>query len=259
MSLLNDGQPVATGSNLAPATDHTTNTDTSDLSYDELRHRYETEQKRYRDLQSYTDKRLNSQQRQLEEYKKQSSSYVAPRTPEELQELKAKDPELFEAFETMIYDKAQEYVAPVQAEVNRLQQREAMIQIQAAHPDYMEISQSDHFKQWAEQEGPEIQAWINEESDPRLPIKALSYYKSVVGYNPSMQGQAPMQEPQAPVDSPAPVDMAQNVSLNSGTPSTHTQRPLKQWTRDEIEKMHVDTYLKHKDEIEAAMAAGLVR
>ncbi|WGH49989.1 hypothetical protein [Pseudoalteromonas phage vB_PtuP_Slicky01] len=239
MSLLNQGNhPQFTGTESHPA-GHQDSNDT---------HQNVDWEKRYKDLQSYADKTRVSLERQIGELRQQATSFVAPRTKEELELFKQQNPDHFGTIETVADMMIQDRIAPLQQELRSAKQRQALAQIREAHPDFATIVNSPEFQAWAEQEGPEIQAWLEEEIDASKPIRALTYYKAVAGYN----RQAPVVQPTQDYSA------AQAVNLRGGSPNPTGTEGLRSYTRDQIERMSVVEYEANIESIQRAHAAGLI-
>lgn len=239
MSLLNQGQPtdVATGNPQDQQTLETQGTPEVDW------------EKRYKDLQSYHDKTRNGLQRQLDELKAKTGEFVLPRTKEELEDFKARNPEHFGTIETVAHMMVQDQIKPLQSELYEAKRQAAIAELQKAHPDFAQYAGDENFKAWAEAEG--LSDWLSEEMDPSKPIRALSFYKNFL---------ATQQTQQQPVTTQPTVDpAAQAVNVNSGAPTPTGTEGLKTYTRDQLEKMSVAEYEANYDSIMKAYQAGLVR
>lgn len=204
-------------------------------------------EKRYKDLQSYADKKRVEMERQINELRKQSSTFVPPKTKEELEQFKHTNPDHYGAIESIAYTMFEDQINPLREQLTKSQQEAAQAKILQAHPDAFEIANSPEFKAWAEAEGPEIQAWIEETVDASKPIRALSYYKAIAN-----RQQAQNHKPT--VDHSA----AQAVNVNSGSHIPTGTEGLRAFTRKEIEGMNVAEYEKNYEAIMAAHAAGLI-
>ncbi len=240
MSLLQQGQPtdpVATGNPQDPQA--LGSQGTPDVDWE----------KRYKDLQSYHDKTRQGLQRQLDELKQKTGEFVLPRTKEELEDFKARNPEHFGTIETVAHMMVQDQIKPLQNELYEAKRQAAIAELQKAHPDFIQYAGDENFKAWAEAEG--LTSWLEEEVDPSKPIRALSFYKNYL--STQTQNQQPVTE------QPTVSYAAQAVNVNSGAPTPTGSEGLRHYTREQLEKMSVAEYEAQYEDIMKALAAGLVR
>lgn len=208
-------------------------------------------EQRYKNLQSYHDKMKNGYERQISEHSKNSNVFVAPKTPEELAEFKARNPEQYGTMETVAHMMMSEQLVPMQEQLRESQRTASLARIKEAHPDYLSIVGTEDFTAWAEATG--LQDWLNEEIDANKPIKLISFYKNHLATQQGNLTEAP-QQPQQPTVDPA----AQVVNVNDGSPVPTGTEGIKIWTRQEIDSMSAAEYERNQDSIMAALNAGLI-
>lgn len=206
---------------------------------------YETEQKRYRDLQSYADKTKIGLESENQRLRKETTVFTPPKTPEELQNFRTENPDWFGVIETVAHDIASNSIQTLQADVNSAKQEKAAAQIVLAHPDAMEILSSPEFDQWANDQGPDIQTWLKDEYDSSKVIRVINYYKAM------HSSQAPV----APTQHNEP-SASQAVRTHGSVVTPQTQELPRRFTREQINKMHPDEYERNFEAIKAFAQSG---
>lgn len=116
--------------------------------------------------------------------------------------------------------------------------------IKAVHADFDEVTRSDDFHEWAETQPPIIQNCVKNGCSAEDAIMVLNLYKQSQG------------APTEPVDKLAAAKQAANPKMpkNPGKPTSNKTN----WTREQIAKMSMDEFAKHEQEIDDAIAQGLV-
>lgn len=204
-------------------------------------------EKRYKDLQSHHDKVRVSLQSDNDTLRKSATVFTPPKTPEELELFKSENPDWMGVIETVAHQIASNSIAPIQTQLKETREREAIAQIRMAHPDYREIVSSDIFNQWAEEQGPDIQAWLSSTDDASKVIRALNFYKAMVA------------QPNQPVsNAPQPNQASVMVNTRGGTVVPET-REVPRFTRAQISAMHPSEFERRSDEINEAYKLGLIR
>lgn len=187
-------------------------------------------EKRYKDLQSHSDKTKGELQGRIAELE----GNAVPSTEEEVAELKAQLEEL----------QGKEANRETETLVAEAQQ-----QVGNAHPDFVGIIQSKEFAEWIKTQPQVFQdAIYAERPDAPMAINALTLYKTSGDFQ---QRQAAEQQ-QLNADQAA-------MAVNSGhreQPQANTQ---KQWTWAEINALSPSQYDKFEAEIDAAMSEGRIR
>lgn len=203
-------------------------------------------EKRYKDLQSYHDRTRTTLETQLEQLKNETGTLVLPRTKEELEDFKTRNPEHYGTIETIANQLVEQRLQPLQDNMKEAKREAALAKLSQAHPDWQEYAGNADFMSWAETEG--LTDWINEEVDASKPIRAITFYKMF------LQSNKQVDKPTQPSVQPA----AQAVNVNNGAPSITGHEGLRSYTRDQIERMSVMEYEKNIESIQAAHAAGLI-
>ncbi len=119
--------------------------------------------KRYDDLKKHYDSKLNEfkvrEQELIEEATKNRTEYIAPKSPEELEEFKKNYPDVYEVVETVSHIQAEEKSKDLKQKLERLQEREKELirkdaekRLMDRHPDFEDIRNSDDFHEWAKEQ-----------------------------------------------------------------------------------------------------------
>lgn len=204
-------------------------------------------EKRYKDLQSYADKTRVGLESDNARLRKAATVFTPPKTSDELEAFSKENPDWMGVIETVAHNIASNSIQSLQEDVNKSKATNAAQELRIAHPDFAEIYASDVFKQWANDQGPEIQAWINEQYDASKVIRALNYFKAMSSQAPA----APTQynEPSA--------SEAVRTHGSVVTPQSHVGQP-KRFTRAQISKMHPSEYEANYEAIKFAAQNGLL-
>ena len=215
--------------------------------------------KRYDDLKKHYDNRIaefkQKEQELLAEAAEKAPKYQAPKTLEELEEFKAKNPDLYETVETVAHLQSENQTEELRQQLTALQEREADIMKREAetilrerHPDFEDIRGDDAFHEWAKEQPEDIQKWIYaNNSDATLASRAIDLYKMEKGINQPPQKRQSKQE-----ENRSAADM-----VSTKTTAVDAKAP-KVWTEREIANMSIDQFDKHEDEIKQALAEGRI-
>ncbi len=205
-------------------------------------------EKRYKDLQSYSDRTVNSLKGELKQA--QASAFVVPNSPEEVEAFKAENPAVYNMINTLANQRAKELVGDVSERVDAVEVTATKSKAQMAkaaimerYPDFAQIVNSDGFKAWAPTVSPEIRGWIyNNPDNASLAIAALDLFKAQAGNKneSSNSNQA---------------SAADAISTNS---SPDVQAAGKIWKGSEIKKLSPQQYEKYEDAIDQAWAENRV-
>lgn len=201
-------------------------------------------EKRYKDLQSYSDKTRVSLESENARLRKDTTVFTPPKTPEELASFRTENPDWMGVIETVAHDIASNSIQSLQADVNQSKQDKAAAEIMASHPDAPAILASSEFEQWANSQGPEIQAWLKNELDSSPVIRVLNYYKAMS----SQASVAPTQHND--------LSAAEAVRTHGSVVTPQTQELPRRFTREQINRMHPDEYEKNFEAIKAQAQAG---
>ena len=216
--------------------------------------------KRYDDLKSHYDRKLNEfksrEQELLEEATKNTSSYKAPKTPEELEQFKTQHPDLFEVVETVSHMQSEEKAKVLEERLSILQDRETQLvrkdaekRLRSNHPDFDELRNSDGFHSWAKAQPESIQSWIyNNSGDADLASRALDLFKKDAGMKVTPQKKK--SNSRQPRQSAADMVSTKTTTIDSSQD--------KVWTEREIAAMSMNDFDRHEEEINQAVSEGRV-
>ena len=149
--------------------------------------------KRYDDLKKHYDSKLNEfksrEQELLEEAAENRPSYVAPKSPEELEKFREEYPDVYEVVETVSHLQSEEKSKDLREKLEKLQAREQELvrkdaekRLMDKHPDFEDIRNSDDFHGWAKEQPKSIQDWVyNNADDADLASRALDLFKKDIG------------------------------------------------------------------------------
>ena len=215
--------------------------------------------KRYDDLKKHYDNRIaefkQKEQELLAEAAEKAPKYKAPKTLEELEQFKAKNPDLYETVETVAHLQSENQTEELRQQLTALQEREADIMKREAetvlrerHPDFEDIRGDDAFHEWAKEQPDDIQKWVYaNNSDATLASRAIDLYKMEKGINqPPQKRQSKQQENRSAAD-----------MVSTKTTAVDAKAP-KVWTEREIANMSIDQFDKYEDEIKQALAEGRI-
>ena len=215
--------------------------------------------KRYDDLKKHYDNRLSEfkqkEQELLAEAAEKAPKYKAPKTLEELQEFKRRNPDLYETVETVAHLQSENQTEALRQQLSSLQEREADILKREAetvlkerHPDFEDIRGDDAFHDWAKEQPEDIQRWVYaNNSDATLASRAIDLYKMERGISQSPQKrQSKKQERRSAAD-----------MVSTKTTAVDAKAP-KVWTEREIANMSIDQFDRYEDEIKQALSEGRI-
>lgn len=210
-------------------------------------------EKRYKDLQSYTAKKINSLEDQIKDLQQSKVPRVeAPKTQEELEAFKGQNPEMFAVIQSMAQNMFQEHMSKYDQELAQMRgtlqetsAEKAKMALKQAHPDYETIMQSDEFHSWAQSQSQHVQDWVyNNPDNADLAIQALSLFKYHSGWGAD-KGTTNTQSQGS--------DLDVNVrSAKSETGAVTRDHPNYMWKESEIARMRPDEFAKWDSEITLA-------
>jgi len=217
--------------------------------------------KRYDDLKTHYDSRLNEfkarEQELIQEAVSNRPEYKAPKSAEELEKFKNEYPDVYEVVESVAHMQSENQVAELQTRLDAMQGREIEILKQEAekdlrekHPDFDDIRNSDEFQDWANLQPESIKDWIfNNSSDATLASRALDLFKKDIGLD-VQQVTRPKSNSKQTKQSAA--DM---ISTKTTSVEPNQQRV---WSEREITAMSVAEFDKYESEISDAMQEGRI-
>jgi uncharacterized protein YutD len=221
--------------------------------------------KRYDDLKKHYDRKLGDWKSKEQSLKAEMlagrTTYVAPKTPEELATFKEDYPDVFDVVETVAHMRAEEQLSHLQEQVSRLSEKESVSNRRAAeqellnvHPDFKEIRDSEEFHDWARVQPDVIQDWIYKNTgDASLAGRAIELYKLDSGMS-SPQPEAKSKPKSTESDSRGSAADAVSVKVKTQDPTPQE----KLWTTSEIANLSVDQYEKFQPEIDEAFKEGRI-
>ena len=221
--------------------------------------------KRYDDLKKHYDIKLGDWKSKEQALKAEMlagrTTYVAPKTPEELATFKEDYPDVFDVVETVAHMRAEEQLATLKEQVSQLSEKESISNRRAAeqellnvHPDFREIRDSEDFHDWARVQPEAIQDWIYKNTgDASLAGRAIELYKLDAGItNKPTEAKPKIKSPE--VDSRG--SAADAVSVKAKTQDPTPQE--KTWTTSEIANLSIDQYEKFQPQIDEAFKEGRI-
>jgi len=212
--------------------------------------------KRYDDLKTHYDSRLNEfkarEQELIQEAVSNRPEYKAPKSAEELEKFKNEYPDVYEVVESVAHMQSENQVAELQTRLDAMQGRETEIlkqeaekDLQEKHPDFDEIRNSDEFHEWANLQPESIKDWIfNNSSDANLASRALDLFKKDIGLEQPKSNSKQTKQSAA--------DM---ISTKTTSVEPNQQRV---WSEREIAAMSVAEFDKYESEISDAMQEGRI-
>jgi len=217
--------------------------------------------KRYDDLKTHYDSRLNEfkarEQELIQEAVSNRPEYKAPKSAEELEKFKNEYPDVYEVVESVAHMQSENQVAELQTRLDAMQGRETEILKQEAekdlrekHPDFDEIRNSDEFQDWADLQPESIKDWIfNNPSDATLASRALDLFKKDIGLEVQQVTQPQSNSRQTKQSA------ADMISTKTTSVEPNQQRV---WSEREIAAMSVVEFDKYESEISNAMQEGRI-
>ena len=214
--------------------------------------------KRYDDLKKHYDSKLNEfksrEQELLEEAANSRPSYVAPKSPEELEKFREEYPDVYEVVETVSHLQSEEKSKDLRDKLEKLQAREQELvrkdaekRLMDKHPDFEDIRNSDDFHGWAKEQPTSIQDWVyNNADDADLASRALDLFKKDIGMDVVQKKSNSKQSKKSAADM---------VSTKTTSVEPKQERI---WTEREIAKMSMAQFDKHEAEISQAMQEGRI-
>lgn len=214
--------------------------------------------KRYDDLKKHYDSKLNEfksrEQELLEEAANSRPSYVAPKSPEELEKFREEYPDVYEVVETVSHLQSEEKSKDLREKLEKLQSREQELvrkdaeqRLMDKHPDFEDIRNSDDFHGWAKEQPKSIQDWVyNNADDADLASRALDLFKKDIGMDVVQKKSNSKQSKKSAADM---------VSTKTTSVEPKQERI---WTEREIAKMSMAQFDKHEAEISQAMQEGRI-
>jgi hypothetical protein len=205
-------------------------------------------EKRYRDLQSYSDKQMNTLRQDLVT---SQQAQVSLSSPEEVANFMEKNPDQYRMMQTIAREAGVSVTAPIASKIesietdtNAAKGDRAKGEILAAHPDFSQIVASTEFHDWAQGQTQEVQKWVYENpNNADLAITALDLYKAKTGVKNGTKSKKAS-------------DTAADAVTTSGSPDVSGGKKI--WKASEIKGLHPKRFEKLESEIDLAFNEGRV-
>lgn len=216
-------------------------------------------EKRYKDLQSYSSKRINALEAEVRDLKQQNVPRLeVPKTQEELDAFKGQNPEMYAVIQSMAQNLFQSHIskydqqlAEMQGTLQQSTQERAILKLKQAHPDYETVMNSDEFHEWASKQSTQVQDWVYKNPDNAdLAIQALSLFKYHSGWGKDKKGTQANQQGG---------DYAVNTRQAQVDPAAiGRNHPAYQWKESEIARMRPEEFSKWDEHITLAQREGRI-
>ena len=214
--------------------------------------------KRYDDLKKHYDSTINKHKEELTSLRTQLESstkqFVPPKSKEELEAWRKEYPDVYDMVETIAINKATTQTADLETKYKdlKLQQEQiakekAEVELLKIHPDFNELRANDDFHSWAEQQDPNIQSWLYENTaNSKLAARAIDLYKADRGIGKAKKEDKDLKKEAA-------------KAISKTKKATDTDTPKKKiWTATEISKLKPHQFEKFEKEIDLARLEGRI-
>jgi hypothetical protein len=214
--------------------------------------------KRYDDLKKHYDSTINKHKEELTSLRTQLESstkqFVPPKSKEELEAWRKEYPDVYDMVETIAINKATTQTADLETKYKdlKLQQEQiakekAEVELLKIHPDFNELRANDDFHAWAEQQDPNIQSWLYENTaNSKLAARAIDLYKADRGIGKAKKEDKDLKKEAA-------------KAISKTKKATDTDTPKKKiWTTSEIAKLKPYQFEKFEKEIDLARLEGRI-
>jgi len=211
--------------------------------------------KRYDDLKKHYDAKLDEFKKEKEELLakiKENKSDVVFSGSEELARFREDYPDVYRAMHTISQQQAEERVEFLRSEVEALKEKEIrLIQEQArdslltAHPDFLDLKETDEFLEWLEEQPSSISDGITKNNtDAKWAIRVLDLYKTDKGLVKKQTKRSNTKAAEYIPTKDKPVASSKNERI---------------WSLSEIGKLKAHEFEKLEAEIDAAVREGRVQ
>ena len=214
--------------------------------------------KRYDDLKKHYDSTINKHKDEVRTLRTQLESstkqFVPPKSKEELEAWRKEYPDVYDMVETIAMNKATTQTADLENKYKdlKLQQEQiakekAEVELLKVHPDFNDLRQQDDFHTWAEQQDPNIQSWLYENTaNSKLAARAIDLYKADRGITKAKKEDKDLKKEAA-------------KAISKTKKATDTDTPKKKiWTTSEIAKLKPYQFEKFEKEIDLARLEGRI-
>ena len=214
--------------------------------------------KRYDDLKKHYDSTINKHKDELQSLRTQLESstkqFVPPKSKQELEAWRKEYPDVYGMVETIAINKATTQTADLENKYKdlKLQQEQiakekAEVELLKIHPDFNELRSNDDFHAWAEQQDPNIQSWLYENTaNSKLAARAIDLYKADRGITKAKKEDKDLKKEAA-------------KAISKTKKATDTDTPKKKvWTTSEISRLKPHQFEKFEKEIDLARLEGRI-
>lgn len=217
-------------------------------------------QKRYGDLQSHMDKKVNALTKEIAEAKKGRLDVELPATKEEVAAFQEKYPDVYKVVQTVSKVEADDRVQDLQQTIEALEEKREELMVSTAeqelvkaHPDWATLSVDETFTEWLKGQPKSISDGIyDNNTDAPWAVRVVDLYKS----DTSTAGDATKKKKTKAKDKAAAAEV---VTLPQGGKELTTEDGSKIWTMDEIKGMRPEVYAKFEKEIDKANKEGRIQ
>ena len=215
--------------------------------------------KRYDDLKTHYDNKLNSWKQEKETLEAQTKAAQVEAEPanlkssEELENFKDEYPDVYGVVETVAKKQADSRVSKLESEIQGLKQSEqnlvresAQTELLSVHPDFLDIKDTDEFNAWLSDQPTSISDGITKNgTDSKWAVRVLDLYKSDAG-NASTTSKSDLKSAAQAVTKTKPVQ----YSAKAGN--------KKIWKQSEIRKLKPHEFESLEKEIDLAAKEGRI-
>lgn len=207
-------------------------------------------EKRYRDLQSFKDKKIKELEKTLKETSKKSIEI--PKTAEELQAFKESNKDAYDIMMSMVRLEVMERDKELKEQFEELKKHQESLSKQKAiaefnkiHPDIdlEKLPTDPKFKAWFTTKSARLQQEIQTSDDPHYFADIISLYKKETGI-----------EVKAKDTAKDKLEATKTIKVSSN--SAPTSDGKKQWKMSEVKKLSPVQYEKLEPEIDTAIREG---
>tara|TARA_R110002020_G_scaffold323963_1_gene539753 strand:- start:43 stop:870 length:828 start_codon:yes stop_codon:yes gene_type:complete len=211
--------------------------------------------KRYDDLKSHYDRKLNEWKQEQETLNAQvkannSENVKVPKTAEELEQFKQNYPDVYDIVETISMQNADSRVQTIEErlEVLRQQEQEAIQrtaeqELLSVHSDFLELKTDEGFSEWLKDQPESIaNGVLKNGTDYKWAARVIDLYKADAGVNQKKQKGRPSKA-------------AESVTKTTKR-TVESKGDKKIWSISEIEKMKPWQFEKYEKDIDKARREG---
>ena len=215
-----------------------------------------TFKKRYSDLRRHQQKQAEEFKAELAAMKSQlekatKKEMKLPKSDEDIETWAAEYPDVAAIVETIAMKKAAEQSTALEERMKAIDdmqtsatKEKAEAALMQMHPDFDEIRDSDDFHNWAEEQPKWVQdALYDNDNDARSAARAIDLYKADMGI-----AEAKKSKPSK--------DAAKSVTTKNTRNKPQEDASSTYLRESQVDKMSVQEYEKHSDEIMEAIRSG---